>query len=503
MKTRKRSDDLSADEKTAPKPSVRTQVSQYQKNSGALKLLEDEPWFHGFTPKRAVEKKLGRLGDWLVRTTESRRKTEIVISVLSDGNKIINYSIAYSRSSKKWYLGILEKKPVLFDTVTELIEHYRTHRLPGIKFKLNRERVREPWHIERSRVEYDPDKGLLGAGNFGRVYKGKLKAAKGSDQCEEVAIKISVDNGKKDRFENKAKKDLHKEGLVLSNFDHANVIKFYGMILTKPPYMVILEFCPGGALLDHLTKQEDKITVGERILYLYEAAKGMNYLHRHQYTHRDLAARNCLISRDGTIKIADFGLSQHIQTAPDNYDKDVQIPLRWMAPESLTKKPKFGTASDMWSYAVFIFEVFSNGAKPWPEEEHRRIAGKIRRCQMMEMPKSAPVEVVKFAKTVWKLNPMERPTFPEALPVMFRLHNERYPPPAPEECTVNKLKGVIRCPFDKGLEPDYNHPVKRKDAEDESEQESKFGTAHENTTTTSTYQSSEMVSSEDKPPSKD
>lgn len=134
------------------------------------------------------------------------------------------------------------------------------------------------------------------------------------------------------------------------------------MVLNEPPIMIIIEFCPGGNLLDHLIKAASTVSTGERVLYCYEAAKGMNYLHQHHYTHRDLAARNCLISKDGVVKISDFGLSQpnkDLKADNSNVDVKVQIPLRWMAPETLKRKPKFSFASDV-SYFYRISTVTSN-----------------------------------------------------------------------------------------------------------------------------------------------
>ena len=72
--------------------------------------------------------------------------------------------------------------------------------------------------------------------------------------------------------------------------------------------MIILEYACG-SLDHHLQKQKENIVLAEKLVYCFESAYGMAYLHRQGCIHRDLAARNCLISHKGTIKIADFGLS--------------------------------------------------------------------------------------------------------------------------------------------------------------------------------------------------
>lgn len=87
---------------------------------------------------------------------------------------------------------------------------------------------------------------------------------------------------------------------------------------------LVMEFCPGGCLEDHLRKHHDLGTM-EALLYCFEIARGMRYLHYYACTHRDLATRNVLIAgrldvarqyirvcclENGSLKIADFGLSE-------------------------------------------------------------------------------------------------------------------------------------------------------------------------------------------------
>ena len=95
----------------------------------------------------------------------------------------------------------------------------------------------------------------------------------------------------------------------------------------------------------------------------------MDYLSRNSIIHRDLAARNCLLDNCLKLKIADFGLSKHIDNAYENSESYVvttqhHLPFRWMAPESL-KTRTFNIKSDIWSYGILLWEITTRGRHPY------------------------------------------------------------------------------------------------------------------------------------------
>ncbi|KAI6222589.1 Protein kinase domain-containing protein [Aphelenchoides besseyi] len=199
--------------------------------------------------------------------------------------------------------------------------------------------------------------------------------------------------------------------LKLSKLHHPNIIEFLGIECSKPPIKIVIEFCPGGSLSIHLQKHTVKISVGERLLYLFEVARGMHYLEQKQVIHRDLATRNCLISIDTTIKIADFGLSITKKAAEHGQCQKLRVPIRQMAPETIGRQAHFSSKSDVWSYCMFIWEVFTDGQKPWIDADVKFIAKSIKECKMPTLPSTTPREVSEVVASCWERKAEKRPSF--------------------------------------------------------------------------------------------
>ena len=115
---------------------------------------------------------------------------------------------------------------------------------------------------------------------------------------------------------------------------------------------------------------KNTVTVSSYLLtnVTLQIAKAMEYLSAKRIIHRDLAARNVLVGMDGlkTVKLNDFGLSRTLTTS-SYYMKtsDDKVPVKWMAPESVIDR-KYSSASDVWSFGVFCWEVFEHGKTPYP-----------------------------------------------------------------------------------------------------------------------------------------
>ena len=161
----------------------------------------------------------------------------------------------------------------------------------------------------------------------------------------------------------------------MSRFDHPNIVALVGVITRVPPCRVVLQLCTGGSLQSVLrktaaargTQAGPQHISGVAVLCIArDVAAGMAYLEEKRHVHRDLATRNVLVHDNGSCLIADFGLSRRLGRGEEHYAirEGVQMPLRWSAPE-VVHGARYTSAADVWSFFVTMWEVWSEGQRPF------------------------------------------------------------------------------------------------------------------------------------------
>ncbi|NXR26355.1 FLT3 kinase, partial [Cinclus mexicanus] len=154
------------------------------------------------------------------------------------------------------------------------------------------------------------------------------------------------------------------------------------------------------------------LTFEDLLCFSYQVAKGMEFLESKSCIHRDLAARNVLVTHGKVVKICDFGLARDVMN-DSNYivRGNARLPVKWMAPESLFERT-YTTKSDVWSYGILLWEIFSLGVNPYPGiQVDTNFYKLIQSGFKMDQPYYATKDVYCMMQSCWALDSRKRPSF--------------------------------------------------------------------------------------------
>ncbi|KAK9691396.1 hypothetical protein RND81_09G194700 [Saponaria officinalis] len=238
----------------------------------------------------------------------------------------------------------------------------------------------------------------IGKGAYGRVYKG-LDLENG----DFVAIKqVSL--------ENIAQEDLNiimQEIDLLKNLNHKNIVKYLGSLKTRSHLHIILEYVENGSLAN-IIKPNKFGPFPEQLVahYIAQVLEGLVYLHEQGVIHRDIKGANILTTKEGLVKLADFGVATKLTEADVNTHSVVGTPY-WMAPEVI-EMSGVCAASDIWSVGCTVIELLTC-VPPYYELQPMPALFRIVQDENPPIPDGLSVDMSDFLRLCFKKDARQRP----------------------------------------------------------------------------------------------
>ena len=282
----------------------------------------------------------------------------------------------------------------------------------------------------------------IGEGQFGDVFLAETIDIDVTDlgytNSEAISSLVAIKILKED-YTASLKQQFEKEIKFMAPLVNANIIKLLGICNKGTPF-IMMEYMKNGdlymflrrhyhpAIGKDITTAEIQVDIPILLYIALQIANGMRYLASLGFIHRDLAARNCLVGDDYVIKVADFGMVQrsYYNMAYFAVKGKTLVPIRWLATESFSGK--FSTKTDVWSYGVTLWEIFTLCRyQPYKEMTHDQLVRDVQKGPKRTLLHRPPIiteEVYSTMKQCWAHDPIHRPEFESIYNQLFSIYKD-------------------------------------------------------------------------------
>mmetsp|Transcript_15213 Transcript_15213/g.45225 ORF Transcript_15213/g.45225 Transcript_15213/m.45225 type:complete len:1191 (-) Transcript_15213:908-4480(-) len=244
---------------------------------------------------------------------------------------------------------------------------------------------------------------VIGTGQFGLVYLANLaesEIAVGSDNERTCAVKMLRSGATL-----ASKAEFLREASIMVDLSHQNICSIIGVSILQRPWLAVLEYVTYGDLRDVLRTLKEKsleLSTTEIVTMAAHISSAMVYVASKRYCHRDLASRNCLLGEDNIVKLADFGLSRPFDDGKNHYlmRQGARLPMKWTDPGGVLDK-KFGEWTDVWSYGVTLWELFSHAVVPYEGVPNTEIQRRLNDGLRLSQPEGCPDDCYDIMRQCW------------------------------------------------------------------------------------------------------
>ncbi|XP_065091532.1 serine/threonine-protein kinase 10 isoform X2 [Ochlerotatus camptorhynchus] len=258
------------------------------------------------------------------------------------------------------------------------------------------------------RMDTDPNDfwdmiGELGDGAFGKVYKAQNKETR-----QLAAAKMCTLEDEENLSDHMVEID------ILSEIKHSNIVELYEAFSIDDKLWMLIEYCDGGALDSIMVELEKPLTEPQVAYVCKHMVEGLYHLHKNKVIHRDLKAGNVLLTMDGGVKLADFGVSAKNKHTLQKHDTFIGTPY-WMAPELVLcetfRDNPYDFKVDIWSLGITLIE-FAQMEPPNSEMSPMRVLLKIQKSDppKLDQPSKWSKSFNEFLAKALVKDPQQRPS---------------------------------------------------------------------------------------------
>lgn len=379
--------------------------------------ISEMQWFHGCLPRENAERRLASDGDFLVREHREGERVEYILSVFWKGPRHFKYQKTFytqPHNHVQYYLG----------------SEVSISASSGVK--LRNPVVRESWEIRNGDIEIDLQNKHT-RGSFGDIHEGIYKL---------VHEKVCLHMAPEDLSEEDRKLFLG-EAQILCQFQHPNVIKCFGIAMDYDPIMVVTEHIASNKLVGFLREKGSTLDAKRKTEICLDVARAIDYIQERKCIHRSIAAMACQLGAEGVVKLSNFSLCNKMDSLRSR-SRTFVVPVKWTAPEifrSSDFQHSFCLQSDLWSFGVLLWEVFSNGKPPYSGKRNAEAVDFILSGQRLPPPPGTPLFMTEMVSRCWNDEPNRRPNIKHILQWLksalksssienFRLPPQPPPPPS-------------------------------------------------------------------------
>lgn len=212
------------------------------------------------------------------------------------------------------------------------------------------------------------------------------------------------------------KREAIQEGLILEKLDHSNIIKFREVYVDKinqHTLNIVMDYADGGDLQVRIKSQKGKYFLENQILdWFTQICLAIKHIHDRKILHRDIKSQNIFLTKNGMVKLGDFGIAKCLNFTMDKAKTIVGTPY-YLSPEIVHNKP-YSFKSDIWSLGVLLYEMCAL-KMPFDAQNLPLLSLKIIKCSYNPLPPNFSKELRNLVHSMLNIDTNKRPNINEVL----------------------------------------------------------------------------------------